>query len=561
MNKDGVIDWDAATRGWQAKAAQKAGVDLASLYRRVSRLGRNGCAPRDAGPQLTRDEITRAAQKALEKCSRENSKWTRADLIANLGRVLPRRAADPDGQAALAGGGGRPGAGGGVRPGGLPGGTGGGPGAGLAAPGRWAERVPAARRGQVRDQGAAVPGGEARVPRPVPGTAPAMSREEAARALGAERRRAGGRASRATRCRGQDDGFGLRMDQAAAAFHVLTSDRRVEVIVGPAGAGKTRVLAEIGRAWSQGRVVGITPSQSSRDVLAAAGVAESYNFAQFLGHLKERRGALGPVKLSRGRPDRHGRGVDVEQPGLRATSSTTRPGSVSRWPWPSTTSSSRRWRTGEEPAWSPAPRATCSFPSRCGSASSGSARRRWACARARSAALADYAEHGRIRAGTAEEILEAAAQAYVAHTLEGKDSLLIARSHELRRELCRRVRGRPAAPRAWWPGTARRSRSPTGSGPAVGDLIVCTDNDHSVDAGEGKTLANMHVLRIEAITAKGPVVRRMLEPDPQTAGAALDRAGVPVPRLPDRRAGIRGDRARRPGQDRGSDPHHRHAGG
>jgi hypothetical protein len=40
---------------------------------------------------------------------------------------------------------------------------------------------------------------------------------------------------------------GLLMDQAAA-FHVLTSDRRVEVIVEPAGAGKTRVLAEIGKA-------------------------------------------------------------------------------------------------------------------------------------------------------------------------------------------------------------------------------------------------------------------------------------------------------------------------
>jgi conjugative relaxase-like TrwC/TraI family protein len=100
-NKDGVIDWDAAARSWQAKAAQKVGMDLASLYRRVTRLERNGRAPRDAGPQLTQDDITRAAQKALEKCSRENSKWTRADLIANLGRELPRRAADPDSQAAL----------------------------------------------------------------------------------------------------------------------------------------------------------------------------------------------------------------------------------------------------------------------------------------------------------------------------------------------------------------------------------------------------------------------------------------------------------------------------
>jgi len=90
--KDGVIDWDAATRGWQAKAAQKAGVDLASLYRRVSRLGRDGCAPRDAGPELTQDEIMRAARKALEKCSREDSKWTRGP-----GRQCGPGAAPPGG--------------------------------------------------------------------------------------------------------------------------------------------------------------------------------------------------------------------------------------------------------------------------------------------------------------------------------------------------------------------------------------------------------------------------------------------------------------------------------
>lgn len=75
--------------GWQAKAAHRVGVDLASVYRCVSRPERGGCAPHDAGPELTRDEITRAAQKGREKYARENSKWTRADLIANLGRVLP----------------------------------------------------------------------------------------------------------------------------------------------------------------------------------------------------------------------------------------------------------------------------------------------------------------------------------------------------------------------------------------------------------------------------------------------------------------------------------------
>jgi hypothetical protein len=130
-------------------------------------------------------------------------------------------------------------------------------------------------------------------------------------------------------------------------------------------------------------------------------------------------------------------------------------------------------------------------------------------------ALADYAEHGRIRAGTAEEILEAATQAYVAHTLESKDCLLIARSHELRRELCRRVRGD-----LQHLGLVARDgpsiKIADGQRASIGDLIVCTDNDHSVDAGGGETLANLHVLRIEAITPAGPVVRRMLDTDEQT---------------------------------------------
>ncbi len=75
-------------------------MDLASLYRRVTRLERNDRAPRVAGCN-SRPMTSRAAQKASEKCSRENSKWTRADLIANLGRSLPLRPADPDGQAAM----------------------------------------------------------------------------------------------------------------------------------------------------------------------------------------------------------------------------------------------------------------------------------------------------------------------------------------------------------------------------------------------------------------------------------------------------------------------------
>ena len=48
-----------------------------------------------------------------------------------------------------------------------------------------------------------------------------------------------------------------------------------------------------------GRVIGITPSQSARNTLAA-GVPECYNAAQFLGHLPGQRGARGAIELHPG---------------------------------------------------------------------------------------------------------------------------------------------------------------------------------------------------------------------------------------------------------------------
>jgi hypothetical protein len=511
--KDGVIDWEETTRGWQAKAALKAGVDLASLYRRVSRLGGNGCAPRDTQLELTREEIARAAQKALERCSREGSTWTRADLIANLGRELPRRAGDATRQAllleevahsALAGEFGQvlcleapeaiplpqslrrtDGRSVYQRHGGV----------------KYTTRLQLSREEKLVAQAGARGG-------------PCMSVEDAARALGATITELTAALHLQPEEKGGTAGGGLRMHQAAAAFHVLTSDRRVEMIVGPAGAGKTRVLAAIGSAWAHGRVVGVTPSQASRDVLADAGVAESYNFAQFLGHLKDRRGARGQLPLSAGdlivideasmisNPDfadivgyaaRAGAklAVALDHQQLQAVENGGGASLVTR---------KQGYVQLREPVrfteqWE----RSASLDLREGTI----------------AALADYAEHGRIRAGPAEDILEAAAHAYVAHTLEGKDSLLIARSHELRREACRRVRDH--LQHLGLVATDRPSIEIAGGQHATpGDLIVCTENDHSVDAGAGETLANMHALRIESITPAGPVVRRKLEPDPQT---------------------------------------------
>ena len=56
-----------------------------------------------------------------------------------------------------------------------------------------------------------------------------------------------------------------------------------------------------------------------------------------------------------------------------------------------------------------------------------------------------------------------------------------------------------------------------GATASAGDLIICTRNDHWVQAGEpGRALANGDLLRIEAVTGAGLIVRRALAADPRT---------------------------------------------
>ena len=129
--------------------------------------------------------------------------------------------------------------------------------------------------------------------------------------------------------------------------------------------------------------------------------------------------------------------------------------------------------------------------------------------------LAEYDQHARIIGGDPEQMMDAAAAGYLALALDGTDVLLMAADHALRRELSRRIRedlirlGIVAA------GPAVRIGD--GAVASAGDLIICTRNDHTVQAGEpGRTLANGDLLRIDAVTPSGLLVRRALDADPAT---------------------------------------------
>jgi len=129
--------------------------------------------------------------------------------------------------------------------------------------------------------------------------------------------------------------------------------------------------------------------------------------------------------------------------------------------------------------------------------------------------LAAYDQHGRIIGGEPEQMIDAAAASYIALTADGTDTLLMAADHALRRELSRRIRDDLIRLGIVSCGLAVTIADGTRASP--GDLIVCTRNDHAVEAGEpGRTLANGDLLRIEAVTPGGLIVRRALDADPRT---------------------------------------------
>ena len=160
--------------------------------------------------------------------------------------------------------------------------------------------------------------------------APRLPRELAARRLGAD----AALLEAQLRERAQDahagHARGLRLDQAAAVWHVLTSARTVEVITGPAGTGKTRVLAAAARAWG-GPVFGTATSQNATNELRKAGVQVAANTTRLLADIDAH-----PARIA----DRGRRRLDgLHGPPVRAGRATRR-GTAASWCWPGTRNSS-----------------------------------------------------------------------------------------------------------------------------------------------------------------------------------------------------------------------------
>lgn len=237
---------------------------------------------------------------------------------------------------------------------------------------------------------------------------------------------------------------GLSGDQVAAVAGILGSGRVGDVLVGPAGAGKSHTVSALAAAWNErtgGRVLGLATSQIATQNLAGLGLA-AVNTSRFLmafqpdpvtGQVRQRLGAgdllvVDEAGMSSTR-ELHAiatlaaaAGAKVVFTGDHAQLDSVEAGGmfahlaemvgaheltvVHRFTAPWEREASLQLRAGDH------------------------------------AAVDAYADHGRLRTGTLEEMQAAATRGWLADTLAGKQSLLIVGTNMHAAELSEQIRER-----------------------------------------------------------------------------------------------------------------------
>ena len=278
------------------------------------------------------------------------------------------------------------------------------------------------------------------------------------------------------------------------------------MITGPAGTGKTRVLATAARAWD-GPVFGTATSQNATNELRAAGIQVAANTTRLLADIQ--RGRIPPGSLI------------VADEGSMI--SITHLAAITEY---AARNGCKLVLAGdqEQLAAVEGGGAMTLLADRLGYVQLAepvrftAAWERAASLRLRpgdATALDEYDQHGRIRGAPPDQAMDQAARAYVATYLTGRNVLLMAADWARCRELSARIRDDLI--HLGLVDNGRTIRIADGAEASAGDLIICRANDHRLEAGEpGRALANGDILRIEAITRRGIMVRRLLDPDPAT---------------------------------------------
>ncbi|WP_449224138.1 MobF family relaxase [Agromyces aerolatus] len=269
-------------------------------------------------------------------------------------------------------------------------------------------------------------------------------------------------------------------DQAAALTKIAVSGRMVDVLVGPAGAGKTTAMSALRRAWEhehgRGSVVGLAPSAVAAQVLADDLGIQTENTAKWLdthdrtgetfakGQLVivDEASLAGTLSLDRITALAAEAGAKVLLVGDHAQlQSVTAGGAFSllvrdRDDAPELVDVHRFVNMWEK---------TASLALRHG----------------RTDVIDTYAEHGRVIGGETEAMIDAAYTAWRTDTLAGRASVLVTDSNESVQALNNRARADLILD-----GTVNASREVElhdGTRAAAGDTVITRRNDRRLRAG------------------------------------------------------------------------------
>ncbi|RSN51125.1 MobF family relaxase [Actinomadura sp. WAC 06369] len=294
-------------------------------------------------------------------------------------------------------------------------------------------------------------------------------------------------------------------DQAAALTGILTSGRRVDVLVGPAGTGKSFTvgrLAEIWRSETGTPVLGLTTSQNAAGVLQAEGLDSAMNIERWLTAVNEGEASLQPGQL-----------VLVDEASMVTTDHLARIQQLA-----DAAGAKVLWSGDDHQLSAPGAGGAMRRLVTVGGAHQLSTvvrfREEWereasiALRDGLPEALRDYDEHGRFRDGSREEMETLALDRYLSDYLAGRQSLLLVGTNEKAAELSGRIRDELVALGIVAQDGARLA---DGNTAGRGDLIMARRNTE-VEENE-QELTNRDVLQVGYTREDGALLARRVERD------------------------------------------------
>lgn len=299
----------------------------------------------------------------------------------------------------------------------------------------------------------------------------------------------------------------LSDEQVATLASVAVSGRQVDLLIGPAGAGKTTAMRALHRAWTSvhgmDSVVGLAPSAAAADVLAQDLDVACDNTAKWLhehghGRAEFRKGQLviideatlaGTLTLDRITGIASRAGAKVLLVGDWAQLQSVEAGGAfpllaeARDDTPELAEVLRFVNKWEKDA---------SIDLRLG----------------RTKVISTYFRHERVKDGTHAEMVDAAFLAWRADLRDGGSSLLVTESTDAMVELNERARAERL--RDGETEASREVELHDGTRASVGDLIITRQNHRRIRALRGGWVKNGDRWRVTAVAADGSIVAERL---------------------------------------------------